>query len=135
MTSPEPARLVSFDSTPLHVPTCTFGRHKSYRNGEFNSYIIACINSLEKAEFTTSIHLIYRFSKSGIPIYNFKVPKKMGRRTINHLHERSLRVVYNDYASTFKDLSKLDSTTSIQIRWCVCELLRCTISRIMFTIT
>ena len=71
MTSPEPARLVSFDSTPLHVPTCTFGRHKSYRNGEFNSYIIACINTLEKAEFTTSIHLIidfqnqeYRFTTS-----------------------------------------------------------------------
>ena len=61
MTSPEPARLVSFDSTPLHVPTCTFGRHKSYRNREFNSYIIACINTLEKAEFTTSIHLIIDF--------------------------------------------------------------------------
>ena len=31
---------------------------------------------------------------------------------INHLHERALRIVYNDNESTFRDLLKKDSSVS-----------------------
>ena len=32
---------------------------------------------------------------------------------INHLHERSLRIVYNDYESSFQELLELDNSVSI----------------------
>ena len=32
---------------------------------------------------------------------------------INHLHERALRIVYNDKESTFEDLLKKDNSVSI----------------------
>ena len=35
---------------------------------------------------------------------------------INHLHERALRIVYNDYKSTFENLLQLDNSVSIQHR-------------------
>ena len=35
---------------------------------------------------------------------------------INHLHERALRIVYNDYESTFENLLELDNSVSIQHR-------------------
>ena len=35
---------------------------------------------------------------------------------INHLHERSLRIVYNDYESLFQELLELDNSTSIHHR-------------------
>ena len=38
--------------------------------------------SLEKAELNASVHHIERFSKSGKPIYNSKVPDSAGRKTI-----------------------------------------------------
>ena len=31
---------------------------------------------------------------------------------INHLHERSLRIVYNDYESSFQELLELDNSVS-----------------------
>ena len=34
-------------------------------------------------------------------------------RKINHIHERALRVVYNDYISTFDELLIRDKTVSI----------------------
>ena len=45
-------------------------------------FIISYLSNLEKAELTASIHHIVRFSKSGIPVYHFKVPRKAGRKTI-----------------------------------------------------
>ena len=85
------------------------------------------MNTSEIAERTTSIHHAQRFSKPGTPIYNFEVQEKMDRKikaiakryalqtnAINHLHERFLRVVDNEYASTFVDLHKLDNTAFIQ---------------------
>ena len=38
--------------------------------------------------------------------------RKMNRK-INHIHERALRLVYEDYASTFKELLIKDRTVSI----------------------
>ena len=35
---------------------------------------------------------------------------------INHLHERSLRIVYNDYESSFQELLELDNSVSIHHR-------------------
>ena len=32
---------------------------------------------------------------------------------INHLHEKSLRIVYNDYESSFQELLELDNSISI----------------------
>ena len=35
---------------------------------------------------------------------------------INHLHERLLRIVYNDYESSFQELLELDNSVSIHHR-------------------
>ena len=34
---------------------------------------------------------------------------------INHLHERALRIVCNDYESTFENLLELDNSVSIHL--------------------
>ena len=34
----------------------------------------------------------------------------------NHLHERALGIVYNDYESTFENLHELDNSVSIHHR-------------------
>ena len=58
------------------------GGHRSYRNGDIKCYITSYMNTLEKAELaTTSIHHIAKFLKSGIPIYNSKIPDTAGRKT------------------------------------------------------
>ena len=41
--------------------------------------------------------------------------RKMNEK-INHIHERALRLVYNDYESTFDRLLKNDKTISIHHR-------------------
>ena len=38
------------------------------------------------------------------------------KRKINHIHERSLRIVYRDYNSSFKDLLKKDNSVCIHHR-------------------
>ena len=59
-----------------------FGDHKSYRNGDINSYINSYMDTLEKVELTASIRHIAIFLKSEIPIYNSEVPtgRKIRRR-------------------------------------------------------
>ena len=59
-----------------------FGDHRSYGNGDINSYIKSYIDTWEKAELTASIRQIARFLKSGIPIYNSEVPDTAGRKII-----------------------------------------------------
>ena len=49
-----------------------FGVHRS--NGNVNSCMNFYMHTSEKANLTSSIHHIERFSKSGIPIYNSEVP-------------------------------------------------------------
>ena len=63
MTSPARAWLVSFDSDPADVPACQISW---YRNEDINSYINSYMDTLEKAELTTSIRHIKRLLKSGI---------------------------------------------------------------------
>ena len=41
---------------------------------------------------------------------------------INHLHERALTIVYNDYSSTFEDLLKKDNSVSANICLLATEL-------------
>ena len=47
-----------------------FGSHRSFGNGDINSYINSYMNNLGKAELIPSVSNIQRFLKSGIPIYN-----------------------------------------------------------------
>ena len=58
-----------------------FDDHWSYRNRDINSYTNPYIDTLEKAELTTSLRYIAIFLKSGIPIYNSKVPDTASRKT------------------------------------------------------
>ena len=41
---------------------------------------------------------------------------RQGNNRTNHLHERALKIVYNDYESTFKNLLELDNSVSIHHR-------------------
>ena len=68
-TSPAPAWLVSFESTPLEFRLDKFGSHRSYGNGD-NSDISSYTNTLAKAELTALVCYTEAFSKSGIAIYN-----------------------------------------------------------------
>ena len=56
-----------------------FGGHRSYRNGDINSYVNSYMDVFEKAELTALTRHIARFLKSGIPIYNSEVPDTAGR--------------------------------------------------------
>ena len=66
-----------------------FGGHRSYENGDINSFINSYMSILEKVELTTSIRYIVRFSKSGILIYNSKVPDTAGRKTTRRTGRRT----------------------------------------------
>ena len=50
-----------------------------------------------------------------IPLIWMFCGKNVNNR-INHLHERSLRIVYNVYESSFQDLLELDNSVSIHHR-------------------
>ena len=56
------------------------GDHRSYRNGNIDSFINCYMDILQKAELTASIHHIARFFKSGIPIYSSEDPDTAGRK-------------------------------------------------------
>ena len=63
---------------------------------------------------------IMRFYNSSLPITLFLIWIFFGRNLnnwINHLHERSLRISYNDYeSSSFQELLELDNSVSIHHR-------------------
>ena len=63
MKLPALASLVSFGST---------GDHKSDRLGDINYYIKSFMATSEKAELTTSIHHIARFSKQEYQLLNLR---------------------------------------------------------------
>ena len=58
-----------------------FSDHRSYKNGDGNSYIKSYRDALQKAELTALIRHIARFLISGIPIYNSEFPYTAGRKT------------------------------------------------------
>ena len=78
------------------------GGHKSYRNGDINSYM----DILEKAEFSASIRHIARFLKSGIPIYNSEVPDMAGIKTRRRRRTQAIAERFAFYAN-----AKIHSTT------------------------
>ena len=47
------------------------------------------MNTLEKAELTSSVHDIERFSKPGIPIYKSKVPDMADRKARRRKRRRT----------------------------------------------
>ena len=55
------------------------GGHRSYGNGDINSYINSSMNTLKKAELTASNRHIEGFSKSRIP--NSEVSDTAGKKT------------------------------------------------------
>ena len=69
-----------FESDLADVPA-KFGDHRSYINGDINSYISSYMETLEKAKPTASVRNIGRFLKSWITICNFKVPDTAGTKT------------------------------------------------------
>ena len=57
-----------------------FSDHRFYRNGDINFYTNSHMDTLEKAKLTASTHHIALFLKSGIPIYNSKVPDTASKK-------------------------------------------------------
>ena len=53
-----------------------FGGHRFYGNGDINSYL----NNSQKSDLTASVHHIERFTKSGLSIYDSKVPDSAGAK-------------------------------------------------------
>ena len=110
MTLPAPC-LVSLNrgNSPKKCLLAKFGSHRSYGNGDINSYISSHMSTLEKDEFTASIRHIERFLKSGIPIYNSKVPDAAGRKTIKRWRRRrtaqAKRYAFYANARSFKPIA------------------------------
>ena len=63
----------------MYLPA-KFDGHRSYRNGDVNSYINFYMDTLEKVELTVSIGHIQKFLRSGTPIYNSEVSNTAGRK-------------------------------------------------------
>ena len=83
-----------------------FDDHRSYRNGDINSYLNSYMDILEKADLTALIRHFVRFLKSGIPIYNSDVPDTAGRETKRRkrtqaivkcfaFHSNAIRIVFD----------------------------------------
>ena len=100
MTSSPPTCLVLFESKTLDV----FGGHRSYRNGDINSYIKSFVDTLEKVELTASIRHIARFLKSGIPIYNSEVPDTLGRKIRRRKRTQAIAKRFAFYANAIISL-------------------------------
>ena len=58
-----------------------FGDHRSYRNGDTNSYINSYMDILKKTKLTALLRHIAIFIKSKIPIYNSEVLDAADRKT------------------------------------------------------
>ena len=67
MASPAPALFASLESNLVDAPYCQISDHRSYRNGDINSYIKSYMDTLKQAE-------------SGTPTYNSEVPDMVGRK-------------------------------------------------------
>ena len=72
------------------------------------SYINSYMDNLEKAKLTASIRQIVIFLKSGIPIFNVKVPDKAGKKTRRRTQAIANRYAYHTNAkSTYQMLLML----------------------------
>ena len=89
MASPAPASLVSGGKK--------IGDHRSYRNGDINSYINSCMDTSEKTKVTTSTRHIAIVLKSGTPICNSEVLDTAGRKMRKRRRRRRTQVIPNRY--------------------------------------
>ena len=64
--------------------------------------------------FKPSIHLLNPILDIALLVWMFYGRQENNR--INNLHERALRIVYNDYQSAFENLLELDNSVSIHHR-------------------
>ena len=99
------------------------------KNLSFNSHLLKLCNNVgRKVTALARIAKLLPFNKrklilntfidsqfSYCPLVWMFCSRKMDRK-INRLHERSLRIVYNDYKSTFNELLKNDKSISIHHR-------------------
>ena len=69
-----------------------FGDHRSYRNGDINSYINSYMDTLEIAALTALICHIGRFLKSGILVYNSETLDTACRKTRRQRRRRKGRI-------------------------------------------
>ena len=73
------------------------------------------MDTLEKAELTTSIRHIAIFSKSGIPIYNSKVPDTAGRKMRRSRRRRKrTHAIAKRYAFHANAMSKINPFFSFE---------------------
>ena len=77
-----------------------FGDHRSYRSVDMYSYINSYMDNLEKAKLTASIRQIVILLKSGIPIFNAKVPDKSGKKTRRRTQAIANRYGYHTNAKS-----------------------------------
>ena len=96
----------------------------SYGNGDMNCYVNFYMNNLKKAEFTTLIRHIERFSNSRIPILNSVFPKTAGKKTarsqwrIKHLSaEPRPRSYHPPKFSDHKSLMKVEIKIFQVVTW------------------
>lgn len=76
---------------------------RSHGNEDINSYVNSSTNASEKAEPTASTRFIKRFSKSGIPTYNSKVPDTTGRKRITTTTKtQTIAMLYVFHVNTIK---------------------------------
>ena len=72
------------------------------------------IVSMEKKKTLMNAFVESQFSHCPL-VWMFCFSRKLNTR-INHIHERGLRIVYQDYASSFDELLKMNNTVSIHHR-------------------
>ena len=69
---------------------------------------------MQKKKILMNSFIESRFSYCPL-IWMFCHSRKLNRR-INHIHERGLRIVYQDYSSSFEELLKINESVSIHHR-------------------
>ena len=73
--------------------------HRSFGNLDINSYINSYLNTFEKAEVTTSVHLTQRFSKSWMLIYSSVVQDITDRKTATAARTQAIEKHYTFLAN------------------------------------
>ena len=95
-----------------------FNTHLSILCNKVSQKVSALARVIKFISFNKKIILLKTFIESQFsycPIIWMFCSRKMNRK-INHIHERALRLVYNDYTTTFGDLLKRDKSVSIHHR-------------------
>ena len=95
-----------------------FNSHLSILCKKAGHKVTALARVVKLLPFNRSRELMKTFVESQFsycPLVWMFCSRKMNRK-INHIHERALRLVYNDYSSTFEELLRKDKTVCIHHR-------------------